>query len=75
MSPNDNCKKLLWEDLKDVSNNLKGSWMVAGDFNDIAVVQDKKGGLPASNIRFQKMRDKMDVCKLNNIEAHGPKFT
>lgn len=74
-SPNDNCKKLLWEELKDIVNNLKGSWMVACDFNDIAVVQDKKGGLPASYLRCMRMRDRMDSCNLNNLEACDPKFT
>ncbi|XP_058747096.1 uncharacterized protein LOC131620092 [Vicia villosa] len=55
-SPNDNCKKLLWEELKTLSRNLIGGWMVAGDFNDIDAVQDKKGGLPASILRCQKWK-------------------
>ncbi|XP_058725773.1 uncharacterized protein LOC131597074 [Vicia villosa] len=74
-SPNDNCKKLLWDSLKDIARNLIGGWMVTGDFNDIDNVKDKKGGLPASVQRCHKMGERIGSCKISNIEMRGTKFT
>ncbi|XP_058783537.1 uncharacterized protein LOC131658240 [Vicia villosa] len=66
---------MLWEELKSLSRNMIGGWMVVGDFNDIDVIRDKKGGLPASIQSCQRMRSRMEDCNLNNVEARGPKFT
>lgn len=74
-SPNDSGKKLLWEGLKNIARDMKDGWMIAGDFNHIASVSGKKGGLPASSHICQRMRDIMDVCSVKDMETRGPKFT
>ncbi|XP_058784715.1 uncharacterized protein LOC131659557 [Vicia villosa] len=73
--PQENSKKMLWDDLKEISNNMREPWMMAGDFNDIAYVSDKRGGVAHSLSRCKRLRDRMDMCKVRGVEAKGPKFT
>ncbi|XP_058762861.1 uncharacterized protein LOC131636243 [Vicia villosa] len=73
--PNEVSKKKLWEDLEKLAQNINDPWMVAGDFNDIAHVTEKKGGVQASSQRCGRMRGRMDNCNLSDLEARGPKFT
>ncbi|KAG5582022.1 hypothetical protein H5410_052649 [Solanum commersonii] len=39
-------RKSLWNDLISLSNNIQDSWSVMGDFNVIAEVEEKAGGMP-----------------------------
>ncbi|PNX88081.1 hypothetical protein L195_g044181, partial [Trifolium pratense] len=43
-SPNEENRRMLWEDLKYIAEGMNESWLVAGDFNDIAWSTEKKGG-------------------------------
>jgi hypothetical protein len=74
-SPNEENRKLLWEDLCDIANNMMEAWLVAGDFNDIAYAEEKKGGVVASLRRCSKFRDRINMCNLIDIGSMGPKFT
>jgi hypothetical protein len=47
-SPNEANRSMLWDDLKGIANNMQTAWMLAGDFNDIASVDEKKGGAMVS---------------------------
>lgn len=44
VSPNEDNRKVLWEKLIDIANENDKPWLVAGDFNDIAFANEKKGG-------------------------------
>lgn len=50
-------------------------WLVAGDFNDIAFANEKKRGSLVSARRCSNFRDNMDMCKLSDLGANGPRFT
>ncbi|MCI31671.1 hypothetical protein A2U01_0052883, partial [Trifolium medium] len=41
-SPNEDNRRILWEDLNQIANNMREPWMVAGDFNDIAWNTEKR---------------------------------
>ncbi|XP_058778740.1 uncharacterized protein LOC131652797 [Vicia villosa] len=73
--PHENSKKKLWDALKDISNTMRGPWMMAGDFNDIAYVSEKRGGVVPSFSKCKRMRDRTDICKVSDMEAKGPTFT
>jgi hypothetical protein len=47
-SPNEDNRRIMWDDLKQIANSTQEPWLLAGDFNDIASVNEKKGGAPAS---------------------------
>jgi hypothetical protein len=50
-------------------------WLLAGDFNDIMCAEEKRGGVAASTRKCNIFKDRIDVCKLMDIGAMGPKFT
>jgi hypothetical protein len=74
-SPSEDSRSLLWDDLKEIANNLSGAWMMAGDFNDIKCEAKKRGGAPVSVRKCNKFRERIDDCRLIDMEASGPKFT
>ncbi|XP_058746996.1 uncharacterized protein LOC131619982 [Vicia villosa] len=75
-SPNEGKRKILWENLKNIANaNNNNPWLVAGDFNDIAFANEKKGGGLASAKKCGIFRDNMDMCNLSDLGANGPRFT
>lgn len=41
-SPNEENRRIMWEDLKRIAQNNSQPWMLAGDFNDIACAAEKK---------------------------------
>ncbi|XP_058753900.1 uncharacterized protein LOC131627062 [Vicia villosa] len=74
-SPNEVHRQALWEELKITARGMKVPWLVAGDFNEIASIGDKKGGVPASARKFHNFRDRINQCKLMDLGASGPRFT
>ncbi|GAU26402.1 hypothetical protein TSUD_278470 [Trifolium subterraneum] len=74
-SPNEEYRRRLWDELRVISNNMKDAWMLAGDFNDIACAEEKKGGANASTRKCIKFRERMNACQLLDMGAMGPKFT
>ncbi|XP_058749839.1 uncharacterized protein LOC131622823 [Vicia villosa] len=74
-SPNDNSKKLLWEELKNIAKDMKDVWMLAGDFNDIASSSEKKGGLLASTHKYQRKKEGMNDSMVSNLDSKEPMFT
>ncbi|XP_058775103.1 uncharacterized protein LOC131649355 [Vicia villosa] len=74
-SPQECLKKLLWDELKSLASNINVPWMVAGDFNDIAHISEKRGGVLAATNRCGLFRKRMNDCMLSDLESHGPKFT
>ncbi|XP_058753528.1 uncharacterized protein LOC131626710 [Vicia villosa] len=64
-SPYEGKRRLLWESLNNIATaNNNNPWLMAGDFNDIAFANDKKGGGLASAKRCGIFRDNMDKCNL-----------
>lgn len=43
-SPNEDNRRILWEELKVIADNMNQPWLLAGDFNDITSYHEKKGG-------------------------------
>ncbi|XP_058751892.1 uncharacterized protein LOC131624996 [Vicia villosa] len=68
-------RHLLWEELINLAANINEPWMLAGDFNDLADPSDKKGGAPISVRRCKNFLNRVNMCKLNELVSHGPKFT
>jgi len=74
-SPIEENRKILREDLKKISDNMHYSWMLAGDFNDIACSAEKRGGVDASFRKCSKFVEIINVCKLIDLGYVGSKFT
>lgn len=62
----------MWESMKNIATNVNSMWLVAGDFNDIAFANEKKGGALASMQKCKTFRDNMEVCNLEDLQTKGP---
>jgi hypothetical protein len=74
-SPKEDLRKEMWTKLKNMSHNISKGWMMAGDFNDIATQDEKKGGAPVSLRRCNNFLDNINACNLIDLGATGTKFT
>jgi hypothetical protein len=68
-------RRLLWEDLMSIANNMNDAWLVAGDFNDIACGDENKGGAAVSMRKCNKFQERINACYLLDLGAMGHKFT
>ncbi|KAK2451486.1 hypothetical protein P8452_14619 [Trifolium repens] len=74
-SPKEELRKDMWLKLSHISQNMSEGWMMAGDFNDIASQDEKKGGASVSLRRCNNFLDNINACNLIDLGAVGPKFT
>jgi hypothetical protein len=74
-SPKEDLRKEMWLKLKHIGQTMLEGWMIAGDFNDIATQDEKKGGAPVSLRKCNNFLDNINECKLIDLGAIGPKFT
>lgn len=50
---------------------MRGGWLLGGDFNDIMVATDKRGGAPNSIQKRNLFKDRINSCNLMDIESLG----
>jgi hypothetical protein len=74
-SPNEDNRRVLWEDHKNIARWMKEAWMVAGDFNDIACPSEKKGGIRALIRRCNTFVERFNACKLVDLGFVGSEYT
>ncbi|RYR18702.1 hypothetical protein Ahy_B03g063314 [Arachis hypogaea] len=74
-SPQENLRKIFFENLKDFSKRNKDPWMLIGDFNEIKNEGEKKGGRQVDMHACRRFRDWMDDCKLLDLGFVGTRFT
>lgn len=54
---------------------MKNMWMLAGDFNDIAYFNENKGGVPLLLSRCMRLYDRMELCRVSDVETRRHIFT
>ncbi|XP_062080589.1 uncharacterized protein LOC133785357 [Humulus lupulus] len=65
-------RRWLWKDLQDL--NIKGPWIVMGDFNDILAKEERI----CNRVRYKTSTDFMDCvanCKLEDVKYSGNFYT
>ncbi|XP_057730133.1 uncharacterized protein LOC130945432 [Arachis stenosperma] len=74
-SPQENLRKLLWEDIYFLSQNNTGEWLLVGDFNDISSPWEKKGGSRVDVNACRRFLNWVEKCGLIDLGFIGSKFT
>ena len=74
-SPRTEERSLLWSNLAKVAELHNKPWIMAGDFNEPLIEEDKFGGRGVSINRFLAFKDCLDVCSMVDIGFSGPRFT
>ncbi|XP_019150780.1 PREDICTED: uncharacterized protein LOC109147628 [Ipomoea nil] len=73
--PNLLAKCRFWEECKILSNNIQNPWIVLGDLNDIAAVEEQWGSDTIKLSGLQRFVDAYSNCSLLDPGHSGPKFT
>ena len=66
---------LLWDNLKTVSELHSFSWVMAGDFNEVLMGEDKYRGRAVNICRALRFQDCLDSCRMIDIGFSGTCFT
>jgi hypothetical protein len=64
----------LWQHLTSLNANFDGPWMIIGDFNEITLPSDQKGGNFSQN-RADALLRVMDECHFVDVVTTSNKFT
>jgi hypothetical protein len=73
-SPNPTLRLALWNYLSNISHSIAGPWMLIGDFNEILLPGDQRGGIFHQN-RAALFANFMGSCNLLDLTTIGGRFT
>ena len=68
-------RQVLWNNLNRVAELHNLPWVLAGDFNEPIVGEDKFGGRPVSMNRSLILKECLDRCNMIDLGFNGPRFT
>ena len=66
---------MLWNNLIKVAELHNMPWVLAGDFNEPIMGEDKYGGRPVSVNRSLMLKECLDLCNMIDLGFTGPRFT
>ena len=68
-------QRLLWENLSTVASFHSFPWVIAGDFNEVLLGEDKFGGRNVNINRALKFQKCLNNYKMIDIGFSGPRYT
>ncbi|XP_050259987.1 uncharacterized protein LOC126705076 [Quercus robur] len=74
-SPRSEERCILWENLTKVADLHKLPWVIAGDFNEPLIDEDKFGGRGVNINRSLAFKDCLDRCSMVDMGFSGPRYT
>lgn len=74
-SPREMERRELWRELLKISKTLMHPWMLAGDFNDIKVAEEQRGGAKVDERKCRRFCNNIESCKLIDLRTEGSHFT
>ncbi|XP_061354076.1 uncharacterized protein LOC133298753 [Gastrolobium bilobum] len=74
-SPQEENRRLLWEELKHIGRTMNEPWMLTGDFNEIVSGAEKKRGCPVDTNRCKLFSEVLDACGVMDLGGGGYRFT
>ena len=74
-SPRNAERQVLWKNLMSVADLHNLPWVIAGDFNEPLLSEDKFGGRVVSVNRSLLFKECLDKCNMVDIGFVGPRFT
>ncbi|XP_019176759.1 PREDICTED: uncharacterized protein LOC109172055 [Ipomoea nil] len=69
------CRRVTWDLLRQLKENIQLPWVVAGDFNDITCLAEKRGSHSHPMALMEDFNDALGYCKLNDLGMTGGRFT
>lgn len=68
-------RRQLWDNLENVAGLHSLPWVIASDFNEVLMSEDKFGGNAVKISRALRFQDCLNVCNMINMGFAGPCFT
>ncbi|XP_058783939.1 uncharacterized protein LOC131658687 [Vicia villosa] len=68
-------RRILWQDLQRINDNINGPWISVGDYNNVLKVGDRLGGNDVHLAEFIDMESMMNNNNLFEHDTTGPVFT
>lgn len=68
-------RRMLWENLTTVSSLHSLPWILAEDFNEVHLGDDKFRGRPINSYRALKFQECLNSCRMIDLRFSGPRFT
>ena len=66
---------VLWENLSKVVELHNKPWVIARDFNEPLIEEDKLGGKPMRINRSLPFKECLDKCNMVDLGFNSPRFT
>ena len=74
-SPRVEERAIIWNNLFTLAESNRMAWVIAGDFNEPLVDEDKFGGRVVSISRSMHFKECLDKCSMVDLGFSGPRFT
>ncbi|XP_061347266.1 uncharacterized protein LOC133292825 [Gastrolobium bilobum] len=74
-SPREDERHVMWDDVKQLSLNVNLPWILAGDFNDIKCMGEKKGGSQPDSNKCDRFAGFLNDCHVDDLISSGFEFT
>ncbi|XP_061353223.1 uncharacterized protein LOC133297998 [Gastrolobium bilobum] len=74
-NPLQSTHELLWNDLKSISESISDPWILGGDFNEIAFIHEKKGGVAPDPNKCAKFASILNDCQVADLGCDGSFYT
>ncbi|GAU35182.1 hypothetical protein TSUD_319920 [Trifolium subterraneum] len=74
-SPREQERGETWNKLRQLAANINESWLMVGDFNEIASPEEKKGGVQVDIKKCQQFNSWIYECNLLEVTTAASKFT
>lgn len=68
-------RKRVWDEMAGIDEIQNADWMVMGDLNTIASVNEKVGGRIPKASKMEELKNVMNQCGIIDLGAHGPRCT
>ncbi|XP_019152267.1 PREDICTED: uncharacterized protein LOC109149075 [Ipomoea nil] len=73
--PNLRTKEVFWHDCRVFSESIAGPWVIQGDFNDIANINEHWGNDHVNPHNLSRFCTAFENCGLMEVNSIGPSFT
>ncbi|GMI66653.1 hypothetical protein HRI_000334600 [Hibiscus trionum] len=74
-APEEQHRAAAWNLLRQINDMPEIPWLIIGDFNEIAFLNEKQGGLTRSDRQMQEFRRVLSDCEVEDIGYKGRWYT
>ena len=74
-SPRAQERQEFWAEMEQLAVQVRGPWLLTGDFNDIKNRNEQRGGGEINENKCKKFCENIEKCRLIDLGTEGPRYT